>query len=424
VRPVRRRRSVATLAISLSIVAQVTIVSFASAGGSTPPPTPVPPKGSPSPFVSDLRTPEDHLARPSIGAAEALLADLDSGQTMYAKAPDVRRPIASLTKVMTALIVLERRKLDDVVTVSPDAVFAADDYGSSSTLGLRPGERISVRDLLYGLLLQSSNDAAEALAIDVSGSVDSFTRLMNRRAGQLGMRETRFFSPHGLDDRGRSTARDLLRLLRAAYDTKGFAPIVATKFRTIPAPTGPARVVQNRNVLLWLYPGAIGAKTGLTFGAGYCVIAVAERGDRRLVSIVLDGDGEPFSDAATLLNYGFDGFTEHTFVEEGEPAGDVRVRGGTVPVVAGADVRALVPVAALEDIDRKLVADPKAAYPPAVGERIGTIAITSPGVTYGSAPLLATRVELPPPPDGGPWWARAAAAVGGAVLDVIGGLTS
>jgi D-alanyl-D-alanine carboxypeptidase (penicillin-binding protein 5/6) len=258
----------------------------------------------------------------------------------------------------------------------------------------------------------------------LSGSVEAFTRLMDRRAAQLGMRDTRFFSPHGLDDRGRSTARDLLRLIRAAYDTKGFAPIVATKFATIPAPTGPPRVVQNRNVLLWLYPGAIGAKTGLTFGAGFCVIAVAERGERRLVSIVLDGDGEPFSDAATLLNFGFDGFTERTFVEEGEPVGDVRVLGGTVPVVAGADIRALVPTADLEAIEPTLVADPKAAYPPPVGERIGTIAITSPGVTYGSAPLLATRVELPPPPDGGPWWARAASAVGGAVLDVVGGLAS
>jgi serine-type D-Ala-D-Ala carboxypeptidase (penicillin-binding protein 5/6) len=424
VRPVRRRRSVAAAAIILTLAGQAAFVSFASAGGSTPPPTPVPPKGSPSPFVSDLRTPEDHLARPSIGAAEALLADLDTGQAMFAKAPDARRPIASLTKVMTALIVLERRKADDIVTVSPDAVFASDDYGASSILGLEAGERISVRDLLYALLLQSSNDAAEALAIDVSGSVEAFTRLMNRRAAELGMRDTRFFSPHGLDDRGRSTARDLLGLIRAAYATKGFAPIVATKFETIPAPEGPPRVVQNRNVLLWLYPGAIGAKTGLTFGAGFCVIAVAERGDRRLVSIVLDGDGEPFSDAATLLNFGFDGFTEHTFVEEGEPVGDVRVRGGIVPVVAGGDVRALVPTADLDAIERKLIADPRAAYPPPVGERIGTIAITSPGVTYGSAPLLATRVELPPPPGGGPWWARAASAVGGAVVDVVGGLAS
>ena len=421
-RLVRRRRTIAAIALTVTLAAQAAFVSFASADGSTPPPTPAPPKGSPSPFVTDLRTPADHSARPVIGAPEVLLAELDTGQSMYAKAPDVRRPIASLTKVMTALIVLERRRLDDVVTVTPDAVFQGDDYGATSTLGLKAGERLTVRDLLYALLLQSSNDAAEALAIDVSGSVGSFVRLMNRRATALGMRDTRFFSPHGLDDRGRSTARDLLRLVRAAYDTKGFATIVATKFHEIPAPSGPPRVVQNRNVLLWLYPGAIGAKTGLTFGAGFCVIAVAEREGRRLVSIVLDGDGEPFSDAATLLNYGFDGFTERTLVEEGEPAGDVQVRGGLVPTVAGADITALVPTADLDAIVPTLVADPRAAYPPPVGERVGTIAITAPGVTYGTAPLLATRVELPPPPDGGPWWARAAAAVGGAVVDVVTGL--
>ena len=420
--PVRRRGVVAATALTVALVAQAAFVSFASAERTPPPPTPVPPRGSPSPFVSDLRTPSDHETRPTIGGAEALLADLDSGQAMFAKAPDVRRPIASLTKVMTALIVLERRRLDDIVTVAPDAVFEGDDYGATSVLGLRAGERLTVRDLLYALLLQSSNDAAEALAIDVSGSVEAFVRSMNRRAAALGMRDTRFFSPHGLDDRGRSTARDLLRLIGAAYDTKGFPTIVATKSRSIPAPSGPPRVVQNRNVLLWLYPGAIGAKTGLTFGAGFCVIAVAERQGRRLVSIVLDGDGEPFSDAAALLNYGFDGFTERTFVEEGEPVGDVRVRGGVVPAIAGADITALVPTADLDAIEPSLLADPKAAYPPPVGERIGTIAITAPGVTYGSAPLFATRVELPPPPDGGPWWARAASAVGGAVVDVVTGL--
>lgn len=419
---VRRRRIVVTAVLTVTLAAQAALISFASAGGTTPPPTPVPPKGSPSPFVTDLRTPDDHLAPPAVDAAEALLADLDDGQAMFAKAPDRRRPIASLTKVMTALIVLERRSLDHVVTVSPAAVFTGDDYGFSSTLGLRAGERLPVRDLLYALLLQSSNDAAEALAIDVSGSVDAFTTLMNERAADLGMRDTRFFSPHGLDDRGRSTARDLLRLTRAAYDTEGFATIVATKFRTIPAPSGPPRVVQNRNVLLWLYPGAIGAKTGLTFGAGFCLIAVAERDGRRLVSILLDDGQEPFSDAASLLNYGFDGFVEHTFVEEGEPVGDVHVRGGLAPAVAGADITALVPRSELDGLQRKLVADPKAAFPPPVGERIGTIAITAPGVTYGSAPLLATRVALPPPPAGGPWWARAASAVGNAVVTVVSGL--
>jgi D-alanyl-D-alanine carboxypeptidase len=422
VSPVLRRRALAIVALVGVAAAQAALISSAAADRSTPPATPVPPRGSPSPFVSDLRTPQDALLRPTISGAEALLADLDTGQSMFAKAPEVRRPIASLTKVMTALLVLERRPLDHVVTVSPDAVFAVDDYGASSILGLRAGERLTVRDLLYALLLQSSNDAAEALAIDVSGSVDAFVRLMNRRAAALGMRDTRFFSPHGLDDRGRSTARDLLRLVRAAYETKGFAPIVATKFRTIPAPSGPPRTIQNRNVLLWLYPGAIGAKTGLTFGAGFCVIAVAERDGRRLVSIVLDGDGEPFSDAASLLNYGFEGFTVKTFVREGDPMGDLRIRGGVVPVVAGADVTALVPTADLDAIEPALVANPRAAYPPPVGDRIGTIAITAPGVTYGSAPLLATKVELPPPPEGGPWWARAASAVGGAVVDVVAGI--
>ena len=145
-----------------------------------------------------------------------ILADLDDGQVMFAKAPEVRRPIASLTKVMTALLVLQRRELDDVVTVSPDAVFDGDDYGASSTLGLRAGERRTVRELLDALMLQSANDAALALAIDISGSERRFVELMNERARALGMRDTVFLSPNGLDDRGRSTTRDLLALTRAA----------------------------------------------------------------------------------------------------------------------------------------------------------------------------------------------------------------
>jgi D-alanyl-D-alanine carboxypeptidase (penicillin-binding protein 5/6) len=410
--------------VVIGLAAQLAVLTSASAERAGPPPTPVPPNGSPSPFPQTLHTPADAVAVPRIEAPAALLADLDDGQVMFAKAPEVRRPVASLTKVMTALLVLQRRELDDVVTVAPAAVFERGDYGASSTLGLRAGERRTVRELLDALLLQSANDAALALAIDVSGSVDRFVALMNERAVALGMRGTRFSSPNGLDDRGRSTARDLFVLTRAAYEQPGFARIVASKFRTIPAPQGRPRRVQNRNAMLWLYPGAIGAKTGFTAGAGYCLIATAERGDRRLVAIVLGDRNEAFSEAATLLDHGFEGFTEATFVGAGESLGTVAIRGGTVPVRTDEAVSALVPTVQLDRVRREVAVADRAVFPPRPGERVGTVRFTVPGVTLGAAPLVVSEVPPPPATDDEPWWRRAAATVGQAIGDAVAGLMS
>ncbi|HEX7248448.1 MAG TPA: D-alanyl-D-alanine carboxypeptidase family protein, partial [Actinomycetota bacterium] len=364
--------------------AQLLVLGNASAERTGPPPTPVPPAGSPSPFPQALATPDDALAVPTVDARAAILADLDEGQVMFAKAAESRLPIASLTKVMTALIVLERRDLGDTAVVPADAVFAGDDYGATSTLGLRAGERRTVRELLDALMLQSANDAAVALAIEIAGSEQRFVELMNTRARRLGLRRTVFFSPHGLDDRGRSTARDLVALTRAAYATPGFARIVASRFREIDAPRGPARRVQNRNALLWLYPGAIGAKTGFTAGAGFCLIATAERGGRRLVAVVLGSRTEAFSEAATLLEHGFEGFVEKTFVVAGAGIGTLAIRGGAVAVEPARSIVSLVPTARLARIRERIVVSPEAVFPPALGERVGTYEVSMPGVSLGS----------------------------------------
>jgi D-alanyl-D-alanine carboxypeptidase (penicillin-binding protein 5/6) len=409
---VRRRGSAVAALIVAGVTVQAILVGLASAEPSGPPPTPVPPKGSLSPFPQVLHTPTDATQIPTLDVPVALLADLDDSDVMFAKAPEVRRPVASLTKIMTALLVLERTDLDDVVTVAPQAVFDRNDYGASSTLGLRAGEHRTVRELMYALLLGSANDAAVALAIDVSGSEDAFVRAMNRRAQALGMHDTVFYSPNGLDDRGRSTARDLLTLVQAAYATHGFAPIVATKARRIPAPPEvEPRTIQNRDAMLWLYPDAIGVKTGYTAAAGTCLIAVAQRDGRRLAAIVLGSKDEAFSGAATLLDFGFEGFRQQRFVDGGEPVGTLEIRGGVVPVEAGATLEGLVPVAALDQIRRRAVAAPDAVFPPAVGERVGTLKVTRPGVTIGAVPLVVSTVPPPPPAGDTPWWARAAGAV-------------
>jgi D-alanyl-D-alanine carboxypeptidase (penicillin-binding protein 5/6) len=409
-------------AVALALVVGAVSRGVGAAGarpGSVPPPTPVPPDGEPSPFVKVLQTPSPDTPRPDIDAASAVLADLDTGQILFAKAPDRERPIASVTKIMTALLVLERAKLSDIVTVRDDATFPPDLAGLSA-LGLEKGERISVENLMYALLLQSANDAAIALADHVSGSEQRFVALMNARAAQLGMTHTRFRSPNGLDDRGYSSARDLVTLTRATYAASPvFSRITSTEFREIPSPQGRPRSIQNRNVLLWLYPGAFGAKTGYTAKAGFCVVAAAQREGRRLVAVVLGSPGEPFSAAATLLNYGFDAFTHQRFVKTGEAAGTVAIPGGAVAVRTAGGLDALVPTRSIAKATRTVIVDPAAAYPPAPGERVATLRVAIPGLVLGEVPLVVADIPPPPPVGDGAWWARATRAVAHAAASAV-----
>jgi serine-type D-Ala-D-Ala carboxypeptidase (penicillin-binding protein 5/6) len=388
-----------------------------------PPPTPVIQPGgqaSLSPFPSTLRTPSTSTEVPEIHAASAVLADLDTGQVLFDLNRNERRPIASVTKIMTALLVVERTDLTDVVTVTEAA--ASGQVSGVSGLGLVAGERIRVDELLYALLLQSANDAAEALAEHVSGSVDAFVEDMNARAEELGMSRTMFTSPNGLDDTGYSSAADLVRLTRAAYRSPGFPSVVATRFHTVESLDAKPRIVQNRNVLLWLYPGAIGVKTGYTSPAGFCLVGAAQRGDERLVAVVLGAPGEPFSAAATLLNYGFDAFERRTLLREGERLDDVDVGGRGVSVSAGGEVLGLISAGAT--VSRTVDLESHVAFPPARGEEIGIVRVSAGGRVVGEVPLVVAGVAAPPPPEPGSWWARAAGALvdaGGGVMDALFG---
>jgi len=418
---------VSSLRVRVAAIAGVLVVALlaVNAGAATrtaPPPTPVPPHGSPSPFPTVLATPADATREPTIDASAALLADLDSGQILFSIQPRTPRPIASLTKLMTALLARQALPLDRVVRVDQRAEFHRDDFGSSSTLGLRAGERITVHDLLYALLLGSANDAAVELAIAVDGSEVAFVRHMNRRARSLGMTQTHLASASGLDDDGRSTPRDLLQLARAVEADRVLRSIVATRFHRIPAPKGPARIIQNRNALLWLSGTATGMKTGTTQGAGACVVATASRNGRHLVAIVLGAQEDPFSPAAALLDYGFQGWRADTIVAAGAPVGAIAIRGGTVPVIAAHDLTRLVPVRSSERSEQ-VVVDPRAAFPPAPDDRVATLVIREGDIVLGSVPLLVPDVP-PPPASSGPWWTRAAGAVGGAVVDAVEALAA
>jgi D-alanyl-D-alanine carboxypeptidase (penicillin-binding protein 5/6) len=412
----------ATLAASALVVIALLPASGVAQSPQPPPPTPVVVPGggtSPSPFVSELRTPAPSALPPDLRAEAAVLADLDTGQVLFNLDGNERRPIASLTKIMTALLILEETSPTEIVTVSEEA--AAPRVPGISGLGLQPGERILVQELLYALLLQSANDAADALAEHVDGTVPAFVERMNARAAELQMSRSAFASTNGLDEVGFSTARDLVRLTRAAFALPAFSRITATRSHVVRSLDAEPRTVQNRNVLLWLYPGATGVKTGFTSAAGFCVVAAAERDDVRLVAVVLGDPGEPFSGAAELLNYGFEAFDRRVVLEAGEGLGSVAVGGRAVPVAAGGALEGLVPVGA--EIERSLILEERVAFPPARGEEIGSVRVTAGDRLVGEVPLLVRA--LPPPPDPseeGPWWARAFGSVvraGGAVLQAL-----
>jgi serine-type D-Ala-D-Ala carboxypeptidase (penicillin-binding protein 5/6) len=400
--PLRRPRltSIAILLLALVVLACGVAVAAGPRLGPqrVPPPTPVPPFGSPSPYPTALDTPPPSARPPDLEVAAAALVDMESGQVLYQRGARARRPVASLTKIMTALMVLDATDPGERVVASGSA--AAQE---GAELGLKRGEVQPIRQLLYALMLQSANDAAVALAEHVGGSVAGFVRRMNRGVRRLGLHRTRFASPNGLDDSGYSTALDMARITIEAYERPVFGEVVATRFREIPAPRGKPRMIQSRNALLWLYPGTIGVKTGYTAAAGFCIVAAAEREDLRLVAVVLGSPDEAYSDGAALLSYGFEAFERRDLLTAGEDAGEVRVQGQAVPVAAGRSLELLVPAAA--DPRVEVVAGRGISLPVEEGERVGAIVVRAPdGTRYGRIPAIALRdVRRPPPPEV-PWW--------------------
>jgi D-alanyl-D-alanine carboxypeptidase (penicillin-binding protein 5/6) len=272
-------------------------------------------------------------------------------------------------------------------------------------MGLVEGERITVHDLLEGLLLSSANDAAVALAEHVAGSEPAFVAMLNRRAAALGMRHSHFASPNGLNDHGYSTPRDLATLARAAMAMPGFRRLVATKFADLPGPPSkkgkeqPDRHLQNRNVLLWLYRGATGVKTGFTLGAGWCLVASAARRGRHLIAVVLSEptQGASFSNAAALLNYGFAEFQESDLAVPGETEGTVLLQGEPVLVSATEPLTALVRRDRLDDIRSTFVPAPGVALPVHRGEGVGSLVFRAGALRLGAVPLMADESVNAPP---------------------------
>ncbi len=238
---------------------------------------------------------------PKVDAEAAVLMVASTKRILYAINPDAIMYPASTTKIMTALVALERGKPDSVVTVSGSAAGC-----EGSSLELKAGDRLNLRDLLYGMMLVSGNDAAEAVAEHIAGSVPAFVDLMNARTEKMGLINTHFANPHGLPDPNNhySSARDLALITAQALQHPDFARIVATREYAVPFKNRAPVRASNTNKFLKTYPGASGVKTGYTQAAGDCLVASARRGGVQLVVVLLNDD-ERWADAAKLLDYGF-----------------------------------------------------------------------------------------------------------------------
>lgn len=228
---------------------------------------------------------------PFVQAQSALVADLDTNQVLLAKEADEPRPMASTTKIMTALLALEQGQPDEAVTVPAAALTVG-----GSSMYLSAGETLTLEDLLYGLLLPSANDAAVTIAIHIAGSEEAFVDLMNRRAAELGLTQTHFANAHGLDEPGHyASARDLYTLTRAAFQFPLFAQIVATVSYEAAGHT-----LTNSNEMLTLDTASDGVKTGTTDEAGECLVASVNQGGHRTIVVIL-GSTQRYADAQTLL---------------------------------------------------------------------------------------------------------------------------
>ena len=247
----------------------------------------------------------------AISADCACVMDAGTGTVLYAKNENEQRLIASTTKIMTGLLICEDCDPDREISVVPEAAGI-----EGSSLYLRAGQRVRIYDLLCGMMLQSGNDCAAALAIAHSGSVEAFAGAMNKRARELGLNSTHFANPHGLDDEENySTALDLARLACAAMENEAFAAVVGRKTAAFGG-----RTLVNHNKLLWRCPGADGVKTGYTRAAGRILVSSAVRHGRRLICVTIHAPDD-WNDHCALLDESFSRFTDVRLCAKGQVLG-------------------------------------------------------------------------------------------------------
>lgn len=315
----------------------------------------------------------------AISAECAILIDAQTGRVLYEKQAEEKSLIASTTKIMTALVICEQTNVLDRVKIPKEAVGI-----EGSSMYLKEGEVLTVQELLYGLMLQSGNDAAVALAIYCGGTVEGFTELMNDKAHRLGMTQSHFANPNGLDSPGNySTARDMGILTAYAMQNPIFAQTVSTKTITIGE-----RCLRNHNKLLWQLEGANGVKTGYTKAAGRILISSVTRMGRQLIAVTFNAPDD-WQDHKTLIEDGFSRFTVQKLVRQGQTLGQLELAGGqetSVDLIAAEDFSY-----SLAQGERVTISLPEAGFayaPVAEGQEAGFAHILVDGTAVAKVPLV------------------------------------
>ena len=320
---------------------------------------------------------------PELSAVSAILMDAESGRVLFEKNAHEERAIASITKLMTALVAVESgHDLAEKVIVRPEWTGI-----EGSSIYLRAGETVTFETLLYGLLLNSGNDAAVALSVFCGGSVDAFVNRMNRYAQKLGMMHTHFINPNGLSEEGHySTAYDMALLARACSENDLVAGIAATKSITFGT-----RTFSNHNKLLWRYEGCIGMKTGFTEAAGRTLVSSARRNGQTLIAVTLNAPDD-WNDHVALFDYGFGNFVSNALCAGGTVFRMVPVKGSLirfVPVVAERSLS--YPLANGEQVRQSIVLDYPIHAPIKAGERLGKLSFYLGETLIGETDLVAGR---------------------------------
>lgn len=315
----------------------------------------------------------------AISAQKAILLDGTTGRVLYEKDANSRSLIASTTKIMTALIICEQCNVLDRMCIPKEAVGI-----EGSSMYLREGEILTIQELLYGLMLHSGNDAAVALAIYCGGTVEGFAELMNDKARVLGLSNTHFENPNGLDSPGHySTAADLAKLAAYAMGNPLFSKTVSAKTVTFGS-----RSLRNHNKLLWRLDGADGVKTGYTKAAGRILVSSAVRNGRRLLAVTIN-DGDDWNDHVTLHNEGFLNYEPQLLVQKGQCLGSVFVLGGElhqVDVLAADDFSYSI---SAQEQPHILLSEPDFAYAPVdEGQIAGTAYVCIGDSVVGKVPVV------------------------------------
>ncbi|MCK8825727.1 D-alanyl-D-alanine carboxypeptidase family protein [Fuchsiella alkaliacetigena] len=333
-------------------------------------------------------------AKPEITAESAILIDAETGEVLYSQNAHEKRPPASTTKIMTGILALEMGDLDAEVKASSRAA-----YEGGSTIWLGEGEVLKLEELLYGLLLNSGNDAAVAIAEHIGGSVEEFAHLMNRKARELGALNTTFKNPNGLPQPGHlTTAYDLAMITRYALQNQTFAEIVNTTRKTITWQGHTyGRSLLNTNRLLRRFKNVDGVKTGYTNAAGRCLVSSATKEGRQVISVVLKSN-QMWNDSIKLLNYGLEAFERIQIVEEGEEVHSLSLAAAPskeLSLMAAQDLAVVLPVDEESQLSSKVKLKSNLNLPIEQGESVGRVVVYADGQVKGSIPLLA-KEELTP----------------------------